>query len=202
MKPTMLPSRRASGMIDGPQVSILFAFFRGLVVLNVSCWDGGTRQVGDGRLIDQGFFSYWPRYRIEFPAIGFSDLTQGSYRTTSCPKSEYSLRLILLEDGQNTSQSAWSRLWTELEEAEIVLTITIVQETSSGQDWRFEGQLPHQFGWGPGRFGEERYFQALSLNGLPLQGEIRIEIRVATKGRPIPENLELKLVLVGGGIVV
>lgn len=189
-------------MIAGLHASIRLAAFLGLVVLSVSCWGGETRQVGDGRLIDQGFLSYWPRYRIEFPAMKFSHLTQVSYRMTSCPKSDYSLRLVLLESGRNTSQDAWSRLWTQLEEAEIVLAVTIVQENDTGQARRFEGQLPHQLGWGPGWFGEERYFQSLSLNGSSLQGDVQIEVRATTKGRPIPDNLELRLVLVGGGIVV
>lgn len=159
------------------------------------------RQVGDGFLLDEGFLSYWPRFRIEMPTVRVGGAVVQDFEIIECPNADYSLQLHVRSlDREFVTPEEWGRFWIEMREVGVHVSV-LLEPLGSRQTFAFQGLLTED--WGAGAFKRERFFQTETLQLLPLDGTVRLRVSVSLDDpRELEQQLDVQVVLVGAGIIV
>lgn len=181
----------------------------GAALTLASC--AGEREVGDGRLRDDGLGAYYPRRRIELPVIFIVSLRQErEFRLMRIPKARYTLWLIPTV-GTGDPRAAWPVASTVVRELGIEARVSVEAQRKQGaRRFEAEGRLericdcfvpPDRFT--EGGYGQDRAFVAGVFENMLLDGEARIHVTITAAKLPEPSQLiGLQIVLVGGGFKI
>jgi len=169
-----------------------------LLLTTCACLGGPYQRVaGDALLVDRGWGTRYPRYRVEFPPVILTQSVLTSYRAEGLPSGRYMLRLVASVDGKLASDpSMWNVAWDAVDEADGVMAVTLEQRTATIAT--YSGRLAR--GWGPAAWGSEHFFTAGAFHDVPLQGDVDLLVSFATRS-PLREHPEISVqpVLVAGG---
>ena len=172
------------------------------VVLLTAC--GGDEYVsGDGQLVDQGLFAYFPRYRVSFPEI--SEAMVGSkqlYRFENLPQKSWSMWVLLAKNGESClSEEIQGRFIDAIKEESTELSATVRGVGAGSKSFNFSGRLEGD--WLYAGIGCEFYYRSDDLEEMSLSGEVELEVELTNwSGLSDTEGAALKPTLVAGGFEI
>lgn len=159
-------------------------------------------KIGDAVAFDRGPFSYYPRYRIEFPCLALSQGSSYSFKINGLPAAEYLLRMVVVKDGSAVTLADWDGASDHLVKTGIRGLVEVWDESGSAPHLAAAstGALPGH--WGPAAWGEERFFMVDELTAVQLSAsQYRVDFRFDVEGPTEPDvAFELCPVFVGGGV--
>lgn len=177
--------------------------WRSLLVLTVASIAGACAQqhstVGDGTLIDLGWASHYPRYRVHLGDIELTAERSYAFYLSGLPQADYSVHLVVAREGKPIDDpTTWRQTWEMLDRAKVSIGFRVTGGGEDESDLNFAGPLTTA--WSPAAWGEERYYQSDALRDFPLrnQTKVSIEVRVEDPGElNVPLSIQPRLVAGG-----
>jgi hypothetical protein len=99
----------------------------GAALGSVDCYRAGQYR-GDGRLTDDGWFAYSPRYVITFPEIVVTESNEHVYTFTGAPPPALTFHLNIISGRTDhaISDAERNKLWSVLKNAHVSVTAAVV----------------------------------------------------------------------------